>query len=76
MTKLFPVIRVAFGIDSPASEPTAEECEELVAFGKKQSVLPVIYAGLKKIERPPALLKAMDRERNRDLSRKLTSSFS
>jgi len=36
MTKLFPVIRSAFGIDYPASAPTAEECEELLAFGKKQ----------------------------------------
>lgn len=69
MTKLFPVIRTAFGIDSPASVPTAEECEELVAFGKKQSILPIIYAGLKKMDIPADLLKAIDRERNRDLRR-------
>ena len=69
MTKLFPVIRIAFGIDSPASAPSAEECEELLAFGKKQSILPIIYAGLKKMDIPADLLKAIDRERNRDLRR-------
>lgn len=69
MTKLFPEIRTAFGIDFPASAPTAEKCEELLAFGKKQSILPIIYAGLKKMDIPADLLKAIDWERNRDLRR-------
>lgn len=67
MTYLFPIIRAAFGIDSPALAPTVEECEELVAFGKKQSILPVIYAGLKKMDIPADQLKAIDWERNKDL---------
>ena len=67
MTKIFPVIRTAFGIDSPVSAPTAQECEELLAFGRKQSVLPVIFAGLKKLGLPEDLLKAVDFARNQDL---------
>ena len=39
MTFLFPVIRAAFGLDVPSITPTAEECEELAAIGKKQSIL-------------------------------------
>jgi predicted nucleotidyltransferase len=67
MTFLFPLIRSAFGIDYPTSTPTAKECEELVAFGKKQSILPVLYAGLKKLDLPADQIRAYDQERNRDL---------
>ncbi|MBR0425378.1 MAG: nucleotidyltransferase family protein [Clostridia bacterium] len=69
MILLFSVIRAAFGIDYPETAPTAKECEELLAFGKKQSILPVIYVGLKKTDISADLLKAIDRERNRDLRR-------
>lgn len=67
MTFLFPVIRAAFGLDVPSITPTAEECEELAAIGKKQSILPVIYAGLKKMDLPKDLLKTVDSARNKDL---------
>ena len=67
MIQLFPVIRAAFGMDIPSITPTAEECEELVAFGKKQSILPVIYAGLKKMNLPKDVLKTVDFARNKDL---------
>ena len=67
MTFLFPVIRAAFGTDIPSATPTAEECEELAAFGKKQSILPIIYAGLKKMDLPKNLLKTVDSARNKDL---------
>ena len=69
MPLLFPVIRAAFGISCSSGSPTADECEELVSFGKKQSILPVIYAGLKRMELTTDLLKAIDRERNHDLRR-------
>lgn len=67
MNKLFPVIRTAFAISTPFDTPTIEECEELINFGRKQSILPVIYAGLKKTELPADFLKAIDRQRNTDL---------
>ena len=66
MTQLFPVIRAAFDIPSSITI-TAEECEELVAFGKKQSILPVIYAGLKRMDLPKDVLKTVDSARNKDL---------
>lgn len=66
MINPFPVIRAAFGFPS-SCRITDDECEELVAFGQKQSILPVIYAGLKKIELPKELLKSVDAARNRDL---------
>ena len=46
MNCLFPVIRVAFNIDTLAVIPTAEEFEELSAFARKQSILLVIYTGV------------------------------
>lgn len=67
MTFLFSVIRAAFGMDIQSISPTAEECEELTAFGKKQSILPVIYAGLKKMDLSRDLLKSIDMQRNKDL---------
>lgn len=68
MTQLFTVIRTAFSVDSSElNAPTAEECEELIAFGKKQSILPVIYAGLKKMDLPKDRLKTVDSARNKDL---------
>lgn len=67
MTFLFPVIRAAFGMNFPSITPAAEECEELVAFGKKQSILPVIYAGLKRMDLPKDVLKTVDSARNKDL---------
>lgn len=76
MTDPFPVIRAAFGVSSPAASPTLEECKELVAFGKKQSILPVIYAGLKKMDLPQDLLKAIDRERTNDLRRYVLHNYS
>ena len=69
LNKLFPVIRAAFDISSLDVSITAEECEELAAFGQKQSILPLIYAGLKKMELPAGQLEAIDRVRNRDLLR-------
>ena len=69
MNCVFPVIRAAFDIDFTVSAPTSEECEELVAFGKKQSILPVIFAGLKKMGLPKDVLKTVDAARNRDLRR-------
>ena len=66
MNSLLPVIRAAFDIPSTITI-TAEECEELAAFGKKQSILPVVYTGLKKMDLPADQLKEIDRERNRDL---------
>lgn len=39
MTFLFPVIRAAFGMNTPSITPTAEECEELIPF-RKETVYP------------------------------------
>ena len=69
MNCLFPVIRTALDIESSAVCPTTEECEELTVFGKKQSILPVIYAGLKKMKVSDDLLTKIDQERNKDLWR-------
>ena len=69
MIYLFPVIRAAFDIDSSEVSLTPEEYEELVAFGKKQSIIPIIFSGLQKMELPMDQLPEIDRERNRNLRR-------
>ncbi len=43
MNYLFAIIQAAFDNDHPTFVPTVGEIDELVAFGKKQSILPIIY---------------------------------
>ena len=69
ITELFQVIRAAFDIESFDISLSAEEYEKLIAFGKKQSILPVIYAGMKRMDTPEDILKTADYSRNQDLRR-------
>lgn len=69
ITELFQVIRAAFDIESFDISLSAEEYEKLIAFGKKQSILPVIYAGMKRMDTPVDILKTADYSRNQDLRR-------
>ena len=67
MIKVFPVIRAAFDIEQSDLILTPADCEELVAFGRKQSILPVVYEGLTKFNIPSDILKSADNARNIDL---------
>ena len=69
ISKLFQVIRSAFDIESSGISLSSDEYEKLIAFGRKQSILPVIYAGLKKMDTPAALLKSANYARSKDLRR-------
>lgn len=63
--KLFAVIRV--GMDLPFSDIalTDEEVSELLKVAQKQSILPILYRGLKKLKITDTLLKLYDEPRTK-----------
>ncbi len=60
---LFPIIRAGMGLTAPTIDITAEDLKELKKVGKRQSILPIIYEGLKKCGMSPELDTELERGR-------------
>ena len=66
---IFSVIRCGLGLETSDVQLSEDEFAELIEIGKKQSVLPVIYAGLNRMNVPIEQMKKADQARNKDLYR-------
>lgn len=65
--KLFPLIRAGLDLEAEFPELSAEDCAELLSLGKRQSILPILYWGLKKLGAPEDMLEEWDRACVKDL---------
>lgn len=66
---LFSVIRCGFGLEVSDVQLSENEFAELIEIGKKQSILPIIYAGLKRKNLPIEWMKKADQARSKDMYR-------
>ena len=64
--KVFSVIRSGMEAEDKTVPISAEECKELLFFGEKQSLLAVIYNGLKRMNAPGEVLQCFDKRRLQD----------
>ena len=69
--KLITVIRAGMDRETEPVSLSAEDCEELIKIGTRQSILPIIYRGLKKAGAPEEVIKACEKARNRNAYRYL-----
>ena len=67
--KLFSIIRCGMGLETPDFRLTEEEIQELKEFGKKQSVLSILYYGLKSMHLPSEQIHAIEKACSEDLYR-------
>ena len=67
--KLIAVIRAGMDIETRGITLSQAECEELMKTGRRQSILPIICRGLKKLHAPDEAIKACDKARNSDVFR-------
>ena len=80
---LFPVIRRGLGLSAEDLPLPTEVCRSLLRFGEGQSILPIIYKGLEKMDAPRECLDEFREENfgciydfmNRDLAIKQISSL-
>lgn len=63
---LFSVIRFAMGEGTPPKMPSAEICGALLQVASRQSILPIVYDGLKEIGAPAELLAPYEVARLKD----------
>lgn len=64
--KLFAVIRVCMDHSAEPIALSPSDCKELIQIGSRQSILPVIYTGFKKIGAQADFVKECDRARLKD----------
>ena len=67
--KLIAVIRAGMELETREVSLSQAECEELMKSGRRQSILPIICRGLKKLHAPDEAIKVCDKARNRDVFR-------
>lgn len=60
--KLFAVIRAGIDLPSPHVELSDDESMAIMGFARIQSLIPIVYRGLKKMSVPEARLKVLDQE--------------
>ena len=60
--KLFVVIRAGMDRPIPRIELSDDECMVITNFARKQSLIPIVYRGLKKLNAPETRLKTLDHE--------------
>lgn len=65
--KLFMVIRAGMDQNVKPNALSGTDCEELIHIGTRQSILPVIHAGLKKVGAQAEYVKECDRARLLDI---------
>lgn len=65
--KLFSVIRSGMELEMPETELTREECLALIDVGGTQSILPIIYNGLKRMHAEDEILNAAEEATHTDL---------
>ncbi len=58
--KLIPVIRAGLDLEAGLPALSAEDCAELLSLGKRQSILPLLCRGLKKLDAPEDMLEEWD----------------
>ena len=58
--KLFAVIRAGIDLPSPHVELSDDESMAIMGFARIQSLIPIVYRGLKKMSVPEARLKVLD----------------
>ena len=63
---LFSVIRAAMGEGTPPPAPDADTCAELLRVAARQSILPIVYDGLRRIGAPEHALSHYEKARLRD----------
>ena len=67
MDSLFKVIRSGMEIETPAFSLSEEDISSLLKTGLRQSILPVIYHGLKRMNIPAEMLKSFQLGISRDI---------
>ena len=65
--KLFSIIRCGLQLNSMDLQITEAELNELIEFGDRQCILPIIYSGLKKMTIPEHFVRTIDNARNKDI---------
>ena len=65
INKLFAVIRCGLDLESEAPELTAEDCDAILSIGKRQSIQPILYRGLKKCVAREEAIRDFDKARMR-----------
>ena len=60
---LFAIIRVGMDHDIPFPSLSSDDCKTLLQIGAKQSILPIIYRGLKKAGAPAEVVRECDKAR-------------
>ena len=64
--KLFSVICAGLDLNAVPFVVSSDDCRELIHIGSKQSILPIIYRGLKKSGAPDEVVRECDKARLRD----------
>ena len=61
--KLFAVVRAGMDLGAVPLELSSDDCRELIQIGSKQSILPIVYRGLKKSGAPAEVVRECDKAR-------------
>ena len=65
--KLLPIIRSAFDNNSKQPELDLEDYEAILDFGKRQSLMPLLWKGLKKLNYPDEQVRQFEKCRLKDM---------
>lgn len=67
--KLFAILRSSLDIKESTIDLNKEDVISLVRFGKRQSILPLLYRGVKNMKLNDGIIKTFDYERTKDLQK-------
>lgn len=68
---LFSVIRCGLGQKAPDYQLSSTRCDELLAIGTRQSILPILYHGLREMNLPLEYQQKFDEARLRDIRKSI-----